>query len=624
MNCLACVLGVHSCPGKQPGHGDRRSPSMSFGLAGACRARHRVLAGCSVLALGAAFASTVPAAAATGRAGTRLTPVHRIVPRPHGIKPRIITGTMTNHGGPVQTAPRVYVVFWDWVSDPSGEQAYLTRFLSNIGGTSWLGTVKQYGAGAQANLLAGTWSDTNPVPASPSDAQVQAEAAAAASHFGAGNSVNVQIVVATPSGHSTPGFGSSFCAYHGAVSADPNVTYTDLPYMTDAGSACGEDAVNGPAGLLDGVSIVEGHELAEAITDPLLNAWYDASGNEIGDKCAWTGLANLTTTGGSFAVQPLWSNAANGCVLSSPIPPPPAPLLGFVKTASTATGKPEVHIDAYSSGSYHRVLDASTDFSSSDPANGTFELFGSVNGQPELGYIKTANTGSGTVEVHIDAYSSGSYHRVLDTTSDFSPPDRANGISMLFANANGQPELGFVKTANTGSGRPEVHVDAYSSGSYHRVLDASTDFSSTDPANGTFVLFGSVNGQPELGYIKTANTGTGSVEVHIDAYSSGSYHRVLDTTSDFSPADRANGIFMLFGNANGQPQLGFVKTANTGSGRPEVHVDAYSSGSYHRVLDASTDFSSTDPANGTFVLFGSVNGQPELGYIKTANTGTGS
>ncbi len=83
--------------------------------------------------------------------------------------------------------------------------------------------------------------------------------------------------------------------------------------MTDAGGSCGEDSVNGPAPL-DGVSIVEGHELAEAITDPLLNAWYDSSGNEIGDKCAWQGLATISTTTGTFAVQPLWSNAAGGCV----------------------------------------------------------------------------------------------------------------------------------------------------------------------------------------------------------------------------------------------------------------------------------------------------------------------
>jgi hypothetical protein len=233
------------------------------------------------------------------------------------VRPGVITGPLINNGGPVQTAPRVYVVFWDWTSDPSGEQAYLTRFLSSVGGTSWLNTVYQYGGGFGTGLLAGTWSDPSAIPASPSDAQIQAEAVNAASHFGTGNSVNVQIVVATPTGHSTPGFGTEFCAYHGAVAAEPNITYTDLPYMTDAGSACGEDSVNGSSGTLDGVSIVEGHELAESITDPLLNAWIDAGGNEIGDKCAWFDLANITTAAGTFAVQPLWSNAANGCALSS-------------------------------------------------------------------------------------------------------------------------------------------------------------------------------------------------------------------------------------------------------------------------------------------------------------------
>ncbi len=246
--------------------------------------------------------------------------------------------------------------------------------MSAVGGTPWLATVAQYGGGWSGDLLAGTWSDPASIPASPSDAQIQAEAVAAAAHFGTGTSVNVQIVVATPTGHSTPGFGTSFCAYHGAVAADPNITYTDLPYMTDAGSACGEDSVNGSNGTLDGVSIVEGHELAEVITDPLLTVWYDSGGFEIGDKCAWTGLADLSTTGGSFAVQPLWSNAANGCVPSSPLPPPPAPVTGFVKTANTGSGAVEVHLDTYSNGSYHRVLDTTSDFSTADAANGTFQL----------------------------------------------------------------------------------------------------------------------------------------------------------------------------------------------------------------------------------------------------------
>ena len=44
--------------------------------------------------------------------------------------------------------------------------------------------------------------------------------------------------------------------------------------------------------------------------------------------------------------------------------------------------------------------------------------------------------------------------------------------------------------------------------------------------------------------MQTANTGSGTVEVHIDA-ANGSYTRVLDTTSDFSPSDASNGTFRL-------------------------------------------------------------------------------
>lgn len=297
------------------------------------RRKGRVTAGLAATTLLVGLAgAAVPAAAA---ASVRAPGLGRIVPRPHGtVRPAANSGPLTNHGGPVQTAPKVYVDFWHWASDPSGEAPYLENFLSSAGSTSWLATVAQYGAGWTGKLLAGTWTDTaNAVPSHPTDAQIQAEAAVAASHFGVGNSVNVQIVVATPTGHSTSGFGTSFCAYHGAVSADPSITYTNLPYMTDAGGSCGEDSVNGSNGTLDGVSIVEGHEMAETITDPLLNGWFNASG-EIGDLCAWTGLANLTTATGTFAVQPLWSNAANGCAQS-----PAAPVTGVLTTGGTVQAK---------------------------------------------------------------------------------------------------------------------------------------------------------------------------------------------------------------------------------------------------------------------------------------------
>ena len=46
-------------------------------------------------------------------------------------------------------------------------------------------------------------------------------------------------------------------------------------------------------GTIDGESIVAGHEQGETECDPFLSiSLTDASGAEIGDKCAWTGLQN--------------------------------------------------------------------------------------------------------------------------------------------------------------------------------------------------------------------------------------------------------------------------------------------------------------------------------------------
>ena len=72
---------------------------------------------------------------------------------------------------------------------------------------------------------------------------------------------------------------------------------------------------------------VTSHENIETITDPLGTAWYDASGQEIGDKCNFTfgsplgGGAgaeyNEQISSGNYWLQEEWSNAASGCVQRS-------------------------------------------------------------------------------------------------------------------------------------------------------------------------------------------------------------------------------------------------------------------------------------------------------------------
>jgi hypothetical protein len=256
----------------------------------------------------------------------------------------------------VETSPRVYVVFWgsQWTNnDPSGEANILigssgsTGFLGGVGGSSWLNTVTQYCEGVasgttfcnaagtppsnKSGMLAGFWFDNaTAAPSKPSQSQIASEAVSAAQHFGnttAGGNASVQYVIATSTGNNSSGFGSSYCAYHSSTSSSfGDVAYTNLPYMTDAGANCGAN-FNG-LGPNAGITIVEGHEFAETITDQFPNGgWLDSKGSEVADKCAWISsgqgaVTTITLSTGTYPVQSLWDNVFNqdagGCVTSGP------------------------------------------------------------------------------------------------------------------------------------------------------------------------------------------------------------------------------------------------------------------------------------------------------------------
>jgi len=258
------------------------------------------------------------------------------------------------NGGSVQHNPKLYVVFWGptWTTD-AGEQAsstYLLNFYSGLGTSSdtWSLTNSQYSDGTGSPAFSGSelvadTVDTGAPPTSVSQGSLAAEAAAAASFFSITDVANAQVVVVSQSGTCfNDGFAGSsctpvpaaYCAWHSATAYHSGqLSYTNLPYQLDAGGNCGEDWIN-PGGTWDGFSTVGGHEYAEAITDPVPNSGYidlsdNVSGGEIGDKCAWAGsiwgdtdpAGNITLSTGTFAVQSLWSNSNDGCVMSGPVTP---------------------------------------------------------------------------------------------------------------------------------------------------------------------------------------------------------------------------------------------------------------------------------------------------------------
>ena len=237
------------------------------------------------------------------------------------------TSPLTYHGGPVQTNPKMYVVFWgsSWngsSGDPNGVAARMKAFLAIVGGSGWNNSTTQYTqsggqhVGNQTGSFVASYVDTTTSPPRrPSQSQLAAEAAKAAAKYG-DYSANADYIVALPHGIRPSGFGTQYCAYHSTTTAAGHtIAWTNDPYLPDVGASCGAGSVNSP-GTLDGVSIVFGHEQGEVETDPFPSSgWVDSSGAENGDKCAWTGLINNPAAGG-YPTQPLWSNANNGCVQS--------------------------------------------------------------------------------------------------------------------------------------------------------------------------------------------------------------------------------------------------------------------------------------------------------------------
>lgn len=240
------------------------------------------------------------------------------------------------YGGAVQTNPSVVLILWDFkkVGDPDKVGSLLTTYQSNMGGSGHNNIYTQYyqGSGASqtfignpSNVLLKVVNWKKKAPIAPSESEMAAVAVAVANKYKFGTGIDTSYVVAAPYHHDPAGFLSQgWCAYHStAHSASGTISWTNLPYMPDGGSSCGGGIISPPAGespIDEGVTIVEGHEQGESVTDPIPGlGWYNGSYGEIGDICAWQNIQNDTFGSYQFTMQPMWSNANGGqCVHTYP------------------------------------------------------------------------------------------------------------------------------------------------------------------------------------------------------------------------------------------------------------------------------------------------------------------
>lgn len=220
------------------------------------------------------------------------------------------------HGGQVMHGTFVQPIYWgpSW-SNPSfvgDKMTGLQSFYEGIGGSNYADTTTEY-TDASGRVTTGvTFGDAHvDLSTAPSSGNNTGPFLAEVCRLTGNTAVSdgyYPVYVDTPRGS------SRFCAWHSAGRC-PNGTTVQFAffYNMDGDPGCDpQDSSGLHSEGLGALANTSGHELSEMLTDPHLNAWYDASGQENADKCAWTFgtplLMFLNST--EWKIQGNWSNAA--------------------------------------------------------------------------------------------------------------------------------------------------------------------------------------------------------------------------------------------------------------------------------------------------------------------------
>jgi len=231
--------------------------------------------------------------------------------RPHGGSPNLLY-----HGGPVMTnGAYVEPIYWGarwndstFVGDKiTGLQAFYSGFgVSSYGDTNSEYTDSSGTHVGSAVTLASGHVDLSAAPTNGNKTStILAEVCSTANNLRADG--YYPVYVDTPRGH------AGFCAWHSAGTCSNGTTVQFAFFFNlDGDAGCDPEDTSGQHSQgTAALGNVSGHELSEALTDPHLNAWYDANGQENSDKCAWAFGTPLLKLGQSqWKIQGNWSNAA--------------------------------------------------------------------------------------------------------------------------------------------------------------------------------------------------------------------------------------------------------------------------------------------------------------------------
>jgi hypothetical protein len=217
------------------------------------------------------------------------------------------------HNGDVMTAGAVVdPIYWgpSWSSSSFvGDKIDgLASFYQGIGGSSYIGTNLEYtdsGGHVSGAVTSGpSYMNASATPRSaPSTSTVLAIVASRITNPVSNGYYPVYSDM--PRGH------AGYCAWHsyGTINGVP-VQFAFF-FNLDGDPGCDpHDTTTTHSQGLAALANVSGHELSEALTDPRNGGWYDSSGAENADKCAWTFNGTETLGHTPWMIQGNFSNDA--------------------------------------------------------------------------------------------------------------------------------------------------------------------------------------------------------------------------------------------------------------------------------------------------------------------------
>ena len=219
------------------------------------------------------------------------------------------------HFGPVQSGGTTVIpIYWGttWGSTTSVQKVtYMTAFYGGVGNSGYVKSNTEYtdssGHVSAAVSNPSSFTDLSAAPThAPQTSTILAEVAKETNNKPQ-QGAYYPVYIDQPRG------GAGYCAWHSAGTINGIEVQFGFFFNLDGDPGCDpQDTQTGNPQGVAALANVTGHELSEMLTDPQLNAWYDSSGAENADKCAWHFDPNyLASFGGhSWKIQGNWSNAA--------------------------------------------------------------------------------------------------------------------------------------------------------------------------------------------------------------------------------------------------------------------------------------------------------------------------